>query len=313
MGSRIVFDPEPDADEKLECWKIYNIITGIYKPHPNRTRDWLSNPKATGYEALHVTVMGPEGYWIEVQIRSRRMDDIAEKGLAAHWNYKKDYTSSENKIEEWLNAVNELLKSPDSNAMQLFESFKISQYESEFFVFTPKGDIKSVPAHSTVLDFAFKIHTDIGCHAIGAKVNNKIVPLNYELHSGDQVEILTSEKQTPKKEWLDFVTGSRIKDKICGILKIGHHKTAGDVRHRDTPFAASFDIKGIDRSRLLLDIVSAISNTSHANIDSVEMTTDDGIFCANIKVYVSASSGLKSIYDSLSNISGIESVTRIDL
>lgn len=412
LGSRIVFDPEPDADEKLECWKIYNIITSIYKPHPNRTRDWLSNPKTTGYEALHVTVMGPEGYWIEVQIRSRRMDDIAEKGLAAHWNYKKDYSSSENKIEEWLNTVNELLKSPDSNAMKLLESFKISQYESEFFVFTPKGDIKSVPAHSTVLDFAFSIHTDIGCHAIGAKVNNKIVPLNYELHSGDQVEILTSEKQTPKAEWIDYVSTAKIKDKLCGILKIGNHnyRALGDEKLREALFAAGYsikksytpdivskllkgykrknwdalltdigngvlsledlpaiikrnsgqsafskwipkfikgdtvpdairnvsipetdvksessavngnkvlaalvEIKGIARKRMLLDIATVISDTTSAYIEKADLSTDNGLFCARLSLYVSDSSEIKSIYNSLSNISGIESVTRIEL
>lgn len=220
LGSRVVFDPREGEDEKLECWKIYSIITSIYKPHPNRTRDWLSNPKTSGYEALHVTVMGPEGYWIEVQIRSRRMDDIAEKGLAAHWNYKKDYTNSESKIEEWLSTVNELLKSPDTNAMQFLDTFNISKYESEFFVFTPKGDIKAVPARSTVLDFAFSIHSDIGMHAIGAKVNNKLVPLNYELHSGDQVEILTAENQLPKAEWLNYVSSSHAKDKINNSLKL---------------------------------------------------------------------------------------------
>lgn len=327
LGSRIVFDPTPGEDEKLECWKIYNIITGIYKPHPNRTRDWVSNPKVTGYEALHVTVMGPEGYWIEVQIRSRRMDDIAEKGLAAHWNYKKDYSSSENKIEEWLNTVNELLKNPDTDAMHFLDNFKIAQYESEFFVFTPKGDIKSVLAHSTALDFAFAIHSDIGYHAIGAKVNGKLVPLNYELHSGDQVEILTAENQYPKEEWLKYVLTARAKDKIITALKhssskkqeqtssllkwvpwIGKGKSDGS---KEELFVTQIDIKGIDRKRLLLDVVKMISDTLDANIEKLSVDSGDGIFNASISIYFKKADDITRLFNDLKRLDGVESVTSI--
>lgn len=326
MGSRIVFDPAPGEDEKLECWKIYNIITNIYKPHPNRTRDWLSNPKATGYEALHVTVMGPEGYWIEVQIRSRRMDDIAEKGLAAHWNYKKDYTTSENKIEEWLNTVNELLKNPDTDAMHFLDNFKITQYESEFFVFTPKGDIKSVIAHSTALDFAFAIHSDIGYHAIGAKVNGKLVPLNYELHSGDQVEILTAENQFPKEEWLKYVLTARAKDKIITALKhtqsqkqestsllkwvpwIGKSKNSGG---NEELFVTHIDIKGIERKKLLLDIIRKITDTLDANIEKMSVESSDGILNARVSIYFKKADDITRLFDDLKKIDGVESVTSI--
>ena len=219
LGARIVFKPHPGADEKIECLKIYNLITSIYPLHPGRTRDWLNTPKANGYEALHVTVMGPDGQWIEVQIRSQRMDDIAEKGLAAHWNYKKDYSSSESKIEEWLSTVNELLKNPDSNAMHFLDTFKLTLYDAEIFVFTPKGEMKTLPSGSTALDFAFDIHSDIGMHCIGAKVNNKLVPLSYVLQSGDQVEILVAKGQEPQPEWINYVTTVKAREKLTTIFK----------------------------------------------------------------------------------------------
>ena len=219
LGARIVFKPHPGADERQECWRIYNLITQIYTPHPSRTRDWVTTPKSNGYEALHVTVMGPDGLWIEVQIRSSRMDDIAEKGLAAHWNYKKDYSSSESKIEEWLGTINDLLKHPDSDAMQFLDTFKLTLYDAEIFVFTPKGEMKTLPTGATALDFAFEIHSDIGSHCIGAKVNNKLVPLNYELQSGDQVEILTSKQQTPRPEWIKYVTTVRAKRELSNLSK----------------------------------------------------------------------------------------------
>lgn len=219
LGARIVFEPHPGADERQECWRIYNLITQIYHPHPSRTRDWVTTPKSNGYEALHVTVMGPDGLWIEVQIRSKRMDDIAEKGLAAHWNYKKHNSSSESKIEEWLGTINDLLKHPNSDAMQFLDTFKLTLYDAEIFVFTPKGELRTLPSGATALDFAFEIHSDIGSHCIGAKVNNKLVPLNYELQSGDQVEILTAKQQTPQPEWINYVTTVRAKRELSYLSK----------------------------------------------------------------------------------------------
>ena len=245
LGARIVFKPHPGADERLECFKIYNLITSIYTLHPGRTRDWLSTPKANGYEALHVTVMGPNGQWIEVQIRSQRMDDIAEKGLAAHWTYKKDYSSSESKIEEWLSTVNELLKNPDSNAMHFLDTFKLALYDAEVFVFTPKGEMKTLPSGATALDFAFDIHSDIGMHCIGAKVNNKLVPLNYVLQGGDQVEILTAKGQEPKPEWINYVTTARAKDKLNTIYKHNSRlfRQKGERILRDTLEALGYVVK----------------------------------------------------------------------
>lgn len=219
LGARIVFEPHPGANERQECWRIYDLITSIYHPHPQRTRDWVTTPKSNGYEALHVTVMGPDGLWIEVQIRSKRMDDIAEKGLAAHWNYKEHSSASETRIEEWLGTINDLLKHPDSDAMQFLDTFKLTLYDAEIFVFTPKGELKILPSGATALDFAFEIHSDLGSHCIGAKVNNKLVPLNYELQSGDQVEILSAKQQSPQAEWINYVTTVKAKRELSHLSK----------------------------------------------------------------------------------------------
>lgn len=218
LAVRIVFEPNPNVDEKEQCWMIYSTITSIYIPHPERLRNWLNTPKANGYEALHVTVMGPNGQWIEVQIRSTRMDEIAEKGLAAHWRYKQNQ-NSESELDKWLSTINDILKNPNPNAMDFLDTFKLTLYATEIFVFTPKGEIKTMPAGATALDFAFEIHSELGMHCIGAKVNNKLVPLSYELQSGDQIEILTSKQQTPVQEWLNYVTTARAKDKLSGLFK----------------------------------------------------------------------------------------------
>ena len=456
LGARIVFEPHPGADERQECWRIYNLITQIYTPHPSRTRDWVTTPKSNGYEALHVTVMGPDGLWIEVQIRSHRMDDIAEKGLAAHWNYKKDYSSSESKIEEWLGTINDLLKHPDSDAMQFLDTFKLTLYDAEIFVFTPKGEMKIMPTGATALDFAFEIHTDIGRHCIGAKVNNKLVPLNYELQSGDQVEILTSKQQQPQPEWINYVTTIRGKrelahlskqanklfrekgekilndtfkalgmkqsvgeyispivqktilqhfsyqtlddlliglgkeeitinqlfslaskngrkivdeetfkqlvatpqmDEAQNILSAGSQHTCpccnaipGDevigfrnadgtisIHHRnceealrlksqqgpkivsvhwnDVPqseFFAFVEIKGLDRKRMLMDIIEIISNQFDNNINELKVSTIGGIFRAVINIAVENASEINAICEKLQAIEGIEHVSRIN-
>ncbi len=218
LAVRVVFDPNQNVDEKEQCWVIYNNITNLYIPHPDRLRNWLNTPKANGYEALHVTVMGPDGQWIEVQIRSRRMDDIAERGLAAHWKYKQQFYG-ESELDKWLNTINDILKNPSPNAMDFLDTFKLTLYATEIFVFTPKGEIKTLPSGATALDFAFEIHSDIGMRCIGAKVNNKLVPLSYELQSGDQIEILTSKQQTPQPEWLNYVTTARAKQKLHLLFK----------------------------------------------------------------------------------------------
>ena len=213
---RIILDSPVDK-EKQECWQAYSIVTDMYQPNPKRLRDWLSVPKSNGYESLHITVMGPEGKWVEVQIRTERMDDIAERGLAAHWRYKG--VKGETGLDEWLTTVREALENSDSNGLEAMDQFKLDLYEDEVFVFTPKGDLFKLGKGATVLDFAFHIHSKLGCKCIGAKVNGKNAQLRQVLNSGDQVEIMTSNTQTPKQDWLNIVTTSKARTKIRQALK----------------------------------------------------------------------------------------------
>lgn len=213
---RIITKSEP-LNEKSDCWQVYSIVTDFYKPSPDRLRDWISTPKANGYESLHTTVMSPTGKWVEVQIRSSRMDEIAEKGFAAHWKYKEK--STESSLDIWINQIREMLENPDSNALDFVDDFKLNLFAEEIFIFTPKGELKTLPGGSTALDFAFEIHSQIGEKCIGAKVNHKLVPLSYKLKSGDQVEIITSKKQHPKEDWLQFVVSGKAKSKIKQYIK----------------------------------------------------------------------------------------------
>ena len=224
---RIVYKSNPH-DEKFLAWKIYSIVTDHYRPSPSRLRDWISSPKSTGYEALHITVMGPKGRWVEIQVRSERMDEIAEKGYAAHYKYK-GVESEENGLDIWLNLLKEALENQTtSNAVDFVEDFKLNLYSKEIYVFTPKGEIKSLPKGATSLDFAFSIHSEIGCKTRGTRVNGKLVPLNHILNSGDQVEIITSENQKPTYQWIDYVTTSRAKNKIRSVLNENTKKIAED-------------------------------------------------------------------------------------
>jgi GTP diphosphokinase / guanosine-3',5'-bis(diphosphate) 3'-diphosphatase len=220
---RIIFDPKPGIPEKTQCWNIYSMITDIYMPKPDRIRDWVSTPKANGYEALHSTVMGPYGKWVEVQIRSRRMDEIAERGFAAHWKYK-GINSEESELDRWIKRIRELLENPSEDALEFLDEFKMNLFASEIIVFTPKGHLKSLPKSSTALDYAYEIHTEIGHHAIGAKVNHNLVPLKYKLKSGDQIEILTSDTQIPQEDWLDIAATARARTAIKDAFKVKRKK-----------------------------------------------------------------------------------------
>ncbi len=215
---RIIIDDEYE-NEKSDCWKVYSTVTDFYTPNPDRLRDWVSIPKANGYESLHTTVMGPKGRWVEVQIRSKRMDEIAEKGYAAHWKYKDGTQVNDNGLEQWLAKVREMLENTDGSAVEFLDDFKLNLFAEEIFVFTPKGDLRKLPAQSTVLDFAFDIHSGLGAKCIGAKVNNKLVPITYKLGNGDQVEILSSTKQKPTEEWLTWVVTAKAKSKIRDYFK----------------------------------------------------------------------------------------------
>jgi GTP pyrophosphokinase len=223
LAVRIIFTPEKREEEVNECFNIYVAISKIYKSHPDRLRDWLNHPKANGYQALHVTLMSKQGRWIEVQIRSDRMDEIAEQGFAAHWKYKEgedaEYTEDENELNDWLRTIKEILDDPQPDAMDFLGASKLNLFASEIFVFTPRGEIKTMPTGCTALDFAFSIHTFLGSHCIGAKVNHKLVPLSHKLQSGDQVEILTSNSQHVQPSWINFVSTAKAKAKIQAILR----------------------------------------------------------------------------------------------
>ena len=220
LAVRIIFDPRNEEEELNDCFDIYVSISKIYKPHPDRLRDWVSHPKANGYQALHVTLMGNNGQWVEVQIRSERMNDVAEQGFAAHWKYKEGGGSEdEGELEKWLRTIKEILDDPQPDAIDFLDTIKLNLFASEIFVFTPKGEIKTMPQNSTALDFAFSLHTDLGSHCIGAKVNHKLVPLSHKLESGDQVEILTSKSQRVQPSWEVFATTAKAKAKIAAILK----------------------------------------------------------------------------------------------
>ncbi|MCB0792029.1 MAG: bifunctional (p)ppGpp synthetase/guanosine-3',5'-bis(diphosphate) 3'-pyrophosphohydrolase [Flavobacteriales bacterium] len=221
---RIIIDSKPD-NEKADCWKVYSIVTDFYQPNPDRLRDWISLPKANGYESLHTTVMSPGGRWVEVQIRTRRMDEIAEMGLAAHYRYKDDQELS-NALDHWLNRVREVLEDPSTNAIDFVNDFKLDLFSDEIVVFTPRGEMRNLPAGATALDFAFDIHSDIGRQCIGAKVNHKLVPLSHKLRGGDQIEIITSRKQQPKEDWLTYVATAKARHKIKQALREQKKKLA---------------------------------------------------------------------------------------
>ncbi len=215
---RVIIDTEFE-NEKADCWQVYSIVTDFYQPNPDRLRDWVSTPKSNGYESLHTTVMSTVGQWVEVQIRTSRMNEIAEKGYAAHWKYKENPGSNESRLEQWIAKVREILEQNDSNAIEFIDDFRSSLFSDEVFVFTPKGDLKTLPSNATALDFAFDIHTEVGARCLGAKVNQKLVPLNHKLKNGDQVEIITSKKQKPNEDWLKYVVTSKAKSKVKDALK----------------------------------------------------------------------------------------------
>lgn len=253
LAARIIYEPDDISQEVPECFQIYAIISGIYKPHPERFRDWISHPKANGYQALQTTLMGKQGQWVEVQIRSRRMDEMAEHGFAAHWKYKEgDKTSeaSENELDKWLGTIKEILDDPQPNAIDFLDAIKLNLYSSEIFVVTPKGEFRTMPTGSTALDFAFSIHTFVGTHCMGVKVNHKLVPLSQELQSGDQVEVLTSKDQKVAEEWLDFVSTAKARSKIQNILK---RKSREHQKRGEAMLAEFFEKSDIEQNSINVD------------------------------------------------------------
>ena len=244
LAVRIIFEPRSREEELNDCFDIYVAISKIYKPHPDRLRDWVSHPKANGYQALHVTLMANNGQWIEVQIRSERMNDIAEQGFAAHWKYKEGGGSEdEGELEKWLKTIKEILDDPQPDAMDFLDTIKLNLFASEIFVFTPKGDIKTMPQNATALDFAFSLHTDIGIHCIGAKVNHKLVPLSHKLQSGDQVEILTSQQERVEPYWENFATTAKAKTEIASYLRKRERALQVEGEKQLVSFFKDIDVK----------------------------------------------------------------------
>ena len=266
LAVRIIFTPKVREEEVNECFNIYVAISKIYKSHPDRLRDWLSQPKANGYQALHVTLMSKQGRWIEVQIRSDRMDEIAEQGFAAHWKYKdgveEEYTEDENELNDWLRTIKEILDDPQPDAMDFLDTIKLNLFASEIFVFTPKGEIRTMPAGCTALDFAFTIHTFLGSHCIGAKVNHKLVPLSHKLQSGDQVEILTSKSQHVSPQWINFVSTAKAKAKIQAIIRRDNRETQ---RQGEETLNAFLQKNGFEPSLALTDQLAEFHDYSKRN------------------------------------------------
>ena len=276
---RIVFDCDADEKEKRICWNIYSAITDIYRLHPTRTRDWVSTPKANGYRALHLTVMGPDGNWVEVQIRSQKMDDIAERGFAAHWKYKIGESDEESELETWLKTITDLLREPGPNAVDFMDTIKLNLFATEIIVFTPKGDLITLPKDATVLDMAYTLHTEIGSHSIAGKVNHRLVPISYKLQSGDQVEVLTSKTQKPLPEWLNFVTTAKAKTRLETALKKERKKISEKGERVIAKIASDYALEDENRfvSRLMAlyhlmtrdDLYFAIGNNTIELTDSV--------------------------------------------
>ena len=263
-------------DEKFLAWKIYSIVTDHFRPNPIRLRDWISAPKSTGYEALHITVMGPKGRWVEVQIRSERMNEIAEKGYAAHYKYKEGEKEQDENLESWIGKLQEVIENPDSNAVEFVEQFKLNLYAKEIFVFTPNGDLKSLPKDATPLDFSFSIHTEIGMKTRGAKVNGKLVPLNHVLQSGDQVDIITSENAKPTSNWLDYVTTTRAKSKIKSSLKEEKKTIAEDgkeiLRRKLKRLKISLNEKSINELVSYFNLNTSLDLFYRVGISSIDNT-----------------------------------------
>ncbi|MBO5271779.1 MAG: bifunctional (p)ppGpp synthetase/guanosine-3',5'-bis(diphosphate) 3'-pyrophosphohydrolase [Muribaculaceae bacterium] len=253
---RIIFECDDPSQEKVTCWNIYSIITDLYKLHPDRTRDWISTPKANGYQALHLTVMGPDGNWIEVQIRSRRMDEIAEKGFAAHWKYKIGEGEEESELNVWLRTIKDILDNPEPSAIDFLDTLKLNLFASEIVVFTPKGELITLPNNSTVLDVAFELHTQLGLHCIAGKVNHKLVPLSHRLKSGDQVEVLTSQSQKPRAEWINFLATAKAKSRLRTALRKEQQPIIEQGKEIFKQFISDNNLK--DNNELVTKILGAL-------------------------------------------------------
>ena len=303
---RIIFEPTEGLPEKDQCWMIYSAVTSIYRPHPERIRDWISTPKANGYEALHVTVMSSFGYWVEVQIRSERMHELAEKGLAAHWKYKSE-NFEESELDHWLLDIKDILDHPDSDAMAFLDTFKLNLFADEVFVFTPKGEMKTLPKGSSILDFAYYIHSELGEHCIGAKVNHKMESVSYRLMGGDQVEILTSQKQQPEPEWLNMVLTAKAQTAIKRYL---NRQYGVDKRITELKWI-TISLRGNDNFGVLVKILNVISEDMHLNLKSLHTEVEDKRFECRIVLSVYDEESVSELCSKLKELPDLTSVERV--
>ena len=309
---RVIFENEDDALEKLRCWEIYTFFTADHPCHPDRLRDWTSTPKANGYRALHLTAMGPEGRWIEVQIRSRKMDDIAELGYAAHWKYKTDDTSAESELDSWMNTVKDILAHPEPNALDFFDTIKLSLYAHEIYVFTPSGELKTLPAGATVLDLAFEIHTQLGLHCVAGKINHRLLPLSHPLESGDQVEIITSNTQWPTDDWLQFCNTAKAQNRIRTWLR---RNSTSDSKNLAgiSPGRGIWmvRIEGVDRHAMLQDIVSTTTRNSRVRIRALTIDTQNAAFECRMTLDADSSHAMRRLCQALRKIPDVTKAVKI--
>ena len=296
-AARIVFECDDESAEKRICWNIYNEITEVYAKHPDRVRDWLTTPKVNKYRALHVTVMGPDGNWVEVQIRSRKMDDIAERGFAAHWKYKIGESEEEDELAAWLGTITDILKDPEPNAIDFLDTIKLNLFASEIVVFTPKGETMTLPKGASVLDVAFILHTDLGTHCIAGKVNHKLVPLSYKLSGGDQVEILTSQSNTPKAEWEKYLVTAKGKTRLRSALKHqrrliieeGEKRFMEFLKQHNIEFSNEVLSQAITRQRIASSVIRFNKKGSivvASGTTTVTGGTEGGVYSNNVGVTV---------------------------
>ncbi len=309
LAARIVFEPNSGFSEKDQCWMIYSAITEIYRPHPERIRDWISMPKANGYEALHVTVMGQHGQWIEVQIRTNRMHELAEHGLAAHWKYKTGENSG-GELDKWLREIRDVLANPDDDAIAFLDTFKLNLFAHEVWVFTPKGDIRTLAQGATVLDLAYQLHTELGEHCIGANVNRSARPISYILQSGDQVEILTSDKQSPEPEWMEIAVTAKAKDGIKKYFRKSKGKLDSSEKEKETKARiAKIHISGEDSFGVLMRIMHIICDHK-ANMRDLHVTSEGKMFQCDVEMVVFKEKVLSQI---CMKLRAIESVTAVNI
>jgi len=307
LAVRIIFRPDDSMSEKDQCWRIYSAITSIYRPHPERIRDWISMPKANGYEALHVTVMSPYGQWVEIQIRTERMHELAEKGLAAHWKYKAGELE-ESELDKWLRDIKEILDHPEPDAMSFLDTFKLNLFAREIFAFTPKGDIKTLPQGASVLDFAYLLHSELGEHCIGAKVNHKMVSISYLVQSGDQIEILTSENQKPEPEWMNLVVSAKAKS----ALKRYFNRKEGGKGKDIQPYPVTIAVRGRDTFGVLVRILNIVSNQMHLFLKSMHTETMQDLFECRMCLLVCDDMTIGVLCNELKKISELTDVEMLD-